>query len=224
MIVEIAHFLRHAPSTLMLQRKLPQGELYATLIARADAAGLADRRAALVAGLRGHVVELGCGTGAMFPWYAGDLRVTAVEPDAAFAVHARAAAARAAVSIEVVDGSGEALPLAQDSCDAAVCALVLCSVPSVDAVCRELVRVVRPGGEVRLLEHVRSPRRVAGILMDVVNPLWLYANRQGCRLNRDPLPALPRAGLEVIDVQPFQVWSSGIPAFPMRLVRARRPG
>ena len=221
MLAELAHFLRHAPGTLALQRRLPQDELYATLIARADAAGLAARRRELVAGLRGHVVEVGCGTGAMFPSYAGDVRVTAIEPDDAFAARARDAAARAAVPIEVVSGGGEALPLADASADAAVVALVLCSVHDVDAACRELARVVRPGGEVRLLEHVRSPRRVAGWLMDAVNPLWLAANRQGCRLNRDPLPALARAGLAIEHVEPFQVWSAGLPAFPMRLVRAR---
>jgi hypothetical protein len=77
---------------------------------------------------------------------------------------------------------------------------------------------------VRLLEHVRSPRRVAGALMDAVNPVWLKLNGQGCRLNRDPLPALKRAGLRVDDVEAFQVWSAGLPAFPMRLIRARRAG
>jgi hypothetical protein len=75
MIAELAHFLRYAPATLALQRRLPQDQLYATLIARADAAGLANQRAVLVAGLRGHVVEIGCGTVAMFPWYSGDLRM-----------------------------------------------------------------------------------------------------------------------------------------------------
>lgn len=222
MLAEVAHFLRHAPATLALKRRLPQDELYATLIARADAAGLAARRAELVRGLSGHVVEIGCGTGAMFAHYAGDVRVTAIEPDPAFAARAREAAARVAVPIEVVEGTGEQLPLVDGAADAAVLALVLCSVPSVDAVCREVARAVRPGGEVRLLEHVKSPRRVAGALMHLVNPLWLAANGQGCRLDRDPLPALARAGLEVEHVEPFQLWSAGLPAFPMRLIRARR--
>jgi SAM-dependent methyltransferase len=219
---ELAHFLYHAPATLALKRRVPQDELYATLIARADAAGLAARRDALVRGLRGHVVEIGCGTGAMFARYHGDLRVTAVEPDRAFAARAVAAATSAEVPITVIEASGEALPLADASADAAVLALVLCSVPSVDAVCAEVARVVRPGGEVRLLEHVRSARPIAGTMMDVVNPLWLRLNGQGCRLNRDPLPALARAGLAVEHVDEFQVWSAGIPAFPMRTITARR--
>lgn len=222
MLREIAHLVRHAPAALLLKRKLPQDELYATLIARADAAGLADRRRALVAGLTGHVVEVGCGTGSMFAHYEGPLRVTAIEPDPAFLAHAHRAAASAAVPIEVREGSGEALPLADASVDALVVALVLCSVPSAETVVAELARVLRPGGELRLLEHVRSPRPVAGALMDAVNPLWLRVNGQGCRLNRDPMPLLARARFAIERVEPFQVWSAGIPAFPMRLIFARR--
>lgn len=223
MLAELANLLRTAPGVLALKRRMPQDELYATLIARADAAGLAEHRRALVAGLRGHIAEIGCGTGAMFGIYAAPIeRVTAIEPDPAFAARARAAAATAAVPIDVIEGRGEALPLPDASVDAVVVALVLCSVPSVDAVCAELVRVLRPGGEVRLLEHVRSERRVAGALMHAFNPLWLAVNGQGCRMNRDPLPPLERAGLKIERVVPFQIFSEGIPAFPMREIYATR--
>lgn len=223
MLAEVAHFLRHAPATIALKRRLPQDELYQCLMARADAAGLAARRSELVAGLAGHVVEVGCGTGAMFARYEPPVaRVTAIEPDPAFADRAREAAGHARVPVEVVAGTGESMPLADGACDAAVLALVLCSVESPDAVCGEVARVVRRGGSVRLLEHVRSPRRIVGALMDLANPLWFRLNGQGCRLNRDPLPALERAGLRVDRVEPFQVWSAGMPAFPMRLISATR--
>ena len=222
MLREIAHLLRHAPGALALKRRLPQDELYAALIARADAAGLAAKRGELVAGLTGHVVEIGCGTGAMFPYYTTVSRVTAIEPDPAFAARARAAAAQARVRIDVVETAGEGLPLPDGSADAAVVALVLCSVTSVDDVCREIARVVRPGGELRLIEHVKSPRRVAGALMSALDPVWLRLNGQGCHMDRDPLPALARAGFDVERSEPFQIWSAGIPAFPMRLIFARR--
>jgi ubiquinone/menaquinone biosynthesis C-methylase UbiE len=223
MLAEVAHFLYHAPATLALKRRLPQDALYERLIARADAAGLSQRRDELIAGLGGHVVEVGCGTGAMFSRYAVPVgRVTAIEPDPAFAERARGAAKQARVPVEVVPGTGEAIPVADAGCDAVVLALVLCSVDAPDPVCREVARVVKPGGSVRLLEHVRSPRRISGALMDVVNPVWLRLNGQGCRLNRDPLPALERAGLRIDRIEPFQVWSAGLPAFPMRLIAATR--
>lgn len=219
MIRELAHLVRHTPATLALMRRLPQAELYDELIGRADAAGLAARRAALVADLAGRVVEIGCGTGAMFAAYPRGVDVIAVEPEPAFA----ALAARAAPPrITLIEASGDALPLADATADAAVLALVLCSVGSVDDVARELARVVRPGGALRLIEHVRSDRRVVGALMDAIDPVWLRINRQGCHLNRDPLPALGRAGFAVERVEPFQIWSAGLPAFPMRAIRARR--
>jgi SAM-dependent methyltransferase len=229
---ELVHLCRHAPGALALKRKLPQAELYETLIARADAAGLAEQRARLTATLTGSIVEVGCGTGAMFPFY-GDVDVTAIEPDPEFvAIASRNAmdlARRAALQpaqpsprIRVVEASGEALPLADRSMDAAVIALVLCSVPSPEAILAEVWRVVRPGGRVRLIEHVRSERRVAGRLMDLVDPLWLRLNGQGCHLNRDPKPALERAGFTIDRDEPFQIWSSGLPAFPMRLFLTTR--
>lgn len=223
MLAEIGHFFRHAPATLALKRKLPQEELYATLIARADAAGLAERRRELVAGLRGHVVEVGCGTGAMFQYYGdGVTKLSGIEPDAAFAAHARRAASSARVPVEVVDGTGEHLPFGDGLVDAIVLALVLCSVRDPDVVCRELARALRPGGEIRLLEHVRSPRAIAGGLMHAVNPLWLALNGQGCRMNRDPVPPLERAGFTIDRVEPFQIWSAGLPAWPMRLIFGHR--
>jgi SAM-dependent methyltransferase len=218
-LAELAHVLRHAPATLALKRRVPQAELYATLAARMDAAGMAARRAALVADLHGEVVEVGCGTGAMFGHYAADARVVAVEPEPTFAARARAVAP---ANVQVVDGRGEALPVGDAAVDAAVVALVLCSVDAPDAVCAEIARVVRPGGAVRLIEHVRSPHAVAGALMHAVNPLWVAVNGQGCRMDRDPLPALARAGIVVDAVDAFQVWSAGVPAFPMRAIRAHR--
>ena len=222
MIRELAHAAVHAPGAIALMRRLPQHEFYETLIGRADAAGLAHRRVELVTGLRGHVLEIGCGTGAMFPHYRHVTRVTALEPDAAFADRARAVAAEASADITVIAGTAEAIPLPDAAVDAAVVALVLCSVVSVDTVLRELARVVRPGGQVRFLEHVRSPNRVAGALMRLADPLWLRLNGQGCHMDRDPLPAIERAGLLIERVEPFQIWSAGIPAFPMRLVFATR--
>ncbi len=222
MLRELAHFALHAPAVVALKLRVPHDTLYATLIARADQAGLAAQRDALVEDLRGDVVEIGCGTGAMFASYRGDARITGIEPGADFAARARDAAASRERTIVVRDGRAEALPLADGAMDAAVVALVLCSVNDVDAACREIARVVRPGGAVRLIEHVRSPRPIAGALMSLVDPLWRAANGLGCRMDRDPLPALARAGLRVDAVTPFQIWSAGMPAFPMRRIHATR--
>lgn len=220
----LLHFLRHVPGTLRLKRRLTQAELYDTLMDRADAAGLGARRDALVAGLRGHVLEIGAGTGRMFGRYASDVRVTAIEPDAAFRERSVAPAASARAQVTVVDGTAEKLAFPDRRFDAAVVCLVLCSVASTTVVLQELRRVLKPGGELRLLEHVCSDRAVPGFFMRAFNWLWRLLNGQGCNMHRRPLPALAAAGFEVIEVEPFQVFSAGLPAFPMRRIVARAPG
>lgn len=221
---ELLHFLRHVPATLRLRKRLPRAELYDTLMDGADAAGLGARRDALVAGLSGDVLEIGAGTGRMFERYGADARVTALEPDRDLRARASAPAAAARARVTLVEGSAERLPLPDASVDAAVVCLVLCSVSSVAAVLGELRRVVKPGGELRLLEHVCSDRLVAGLFMRAFNWLWRLVNGQGCNMHRRPLPASRAAGFEIVEIERFQIFSPGIPAFPMLRIVARAPG
>lgn len=221
---ELAHFVRHAPSTLRLKRRVSQPELYDHVCGASDAAGLATWRARLVEDLAGDVLEVGAGTGLMFRHYGAGARVTAVEPDAAFAACAAPRIVAAAAAVELVAGTIEALPGASQVRDAAVVGLVLCSVADEAAALAELRRVLRPGAPLRLIEHVRSPRVIAGTLMRAANPLWRALNGQGCNMHRDPLPAIRAAGFAIDRLEPFQVYSPGLPAFPMRAIWARAPG
>jgi SAM-dependent methyltransferase len=224
MLRELTHFLRHAPATLRLKRTLPQAELYDTLCTAGDDAGMATWRSELLADLTGDVLEVGAGTGLMFAHYGAGARVTALEPDPAFAALAGPRAAAAAAAITIAAGTAEALPGPARSRDAAVVGLVLCSVADPDAALGELARVLRPGAPLRLIEHVRSPGAVAGTLMRAANPLWLALNAQGCNMHRDPLPLIRAAGFAVDRVEPFQIFTPGIPAFPMRAIWARNAG
>ncbi len=221
MLREIVHLVRHAPATLALKRRVSQAELYETIMARADDAGLAHERAALVSGLRGRVLEVGAGTGAMFRYYGEGADLVALEPDAQFVELARPKAKSAACRVELVAGSAERMPFADGSFDGVVVALALCSIPDVSLALSEIARAARPGAPIRLLEHVKSPRPIAGALMSVLDPLWLALNGQGCHMNRDPESELARAGFVVDDVRPFQVFAAGLPAFPMRRIDAR---
>lgn len=219
MLKEIAHFAWHAPATLRARRRLGQAGVYELLMERAEAAGLGARRAALVADLTGDVLEIGAGTGRMFAHYPRGVRVVALEPDAEFAALARVPAG---APIEIRIGRGEAVPAPDESFDAVVLALVLCSVEAPGHVLAEARRVLRPGGALRLIEHVRSERAVAGWLMDRLDGTWHRLNQQGCHMNRDPLPAIAAAGFTVQSVDPFQFYAAGLPAFPMRVIRAAR--
>ena len=218
---EVAHFFAHAPATLLLKRRLSQAELYETLMQRAEGSGLGEERRVLARGLRGNVLEIGCGTGLMFPHYDASVSLTAIECDASFLALAHPRAAAAACAIELIEGDAMSLPLPDGAFDAVVLSLVLCSVPDVDRVLSEVRRVLRRGGELRALEHVRSAKPVAGALMHLFDPIWHSLNGQGCHMNRDPDAALACAGFLVAAsraITPSLV--PGLPAFPYRSVRA----
>jgi ubiquinone/menaquinone biosynthesis C-methylase UbiE len=223
MLREILHLVRHMPATLLLRRQLTQTELYDVLMQRANEAGFAQERRCLVADLSGDVVELGCGTGLMFPYYADSVRLLAIDLDEDFLVRAHERAPLAAARIEVRQASAEAIPVGDGSQDAVVVSLMLCSVDNLDRVLGEVQRVLKPTGKLVLLEHVRSHGIVAGPLMDLLDPVWLYLNRQGCHMNRRPIEKLVERGFVIEEAVPFQVFAAGLPAFPMRRIRARFP-
>lgn len=223
MLKEIGHFIRNGKEVTTLQKLHPRAQFSDILTARADAQGYADVRRELVGDLTGRVLEVGCGTGAMFQYYGPEARVEAIEPEADFLSLATERAARAPDKIRAVAGDGMRVDFADGTFDAVVFGLVLCSVPSVERVLGEAFRVLRPGGAFRALEHVRSEGAVAGFLMDVANPLWLRLNKQGCSWNRNPLAAIVAAGFQLDDVKSFQRFDTILPAFPMRRVRAHKP-
>jgi len=220
MLREIVHLVRHTPATLRLRRRLTQVELYDTLMERCDEAGFAQERRRLVAGLSGAVVELGCGTGLMFPYYADSVRLLAIDLDEEFLARASARARNAAAQIEVRQGSAEAIPVPAHTQDAVVVSLMLCSVDNIDKVLAEVRRVLKPTGKLVLLEHVCSEGVVAGPLMNLLDPVWLYLNRQGCHMNRRPIEKLQQSGFIIHEAVPFQIFAAGLPAFPMRRIRA----
>ena len=223
MLEEITHFIRVAREASKLQKDHSRAEFADHLMAKADEQGWGDVRRELVGDLKGRVLEIGCGTGAMFQYYGPDARVEAVEPEADFLALAVARAQRSSGRIHAASGDGMSLPFADGSFDAVVLGLVLCSVPSVERVLAEAHRVLRAGGALRALEHVRSEHALAGFLMDVTNPLWLRLNKQGCRWNRNPIGAIEAAGFRIDDVWSFKRFDTVVPAFPMRRVKAHKP-
>jgi ubiquinone/menaquinone biosynthesis C-methylase UbiE len=189
-----------------------------------EAQGVADHRTRLLAGLSGRVVEIGAGTGATFRHYPVEVReVVAVEPEPYLRSLAVVAAAAAAVPVQVLDALAERLPLEDGSFDAAVAALVLCSVHDPSAALAELHRVVRPGGELRFYEHVLATS--PGLLrvqrtLDVVWPHLLG----GCHTARDTERAIAEAGFRMERCERFR-FPEGLlaaPASPHVLGAARR--
>lgn len=187
--------------------------------------GVAAHRRRTLAGLTGRVVEVGAGNGLNFAHYPDTVSgVLAVEPEDTLRAHAERAARQASVPVEVVDGHAGAVPAADGAYDAAVASLVLCSVPRQATALAELFRVLRPGGELRLYEHVRSGRAVVGLLQDAVTPLFA-AMAGNCHPNRDTEAAVVRAGFVIESAERFGFSPGpGVPRLPHVLGVARRPG
>ncbi|GAB1639815.1 class I SAM-dependent methyltransferase [Krasilnikovia sp. MM14-A1259] len=171
-----------------------------------DRAGGAEHRAALTAGLTGPVIEVGAGNGRMFAHYPPQVtRVVAVEPEPRLRAAAEEAARTAPVPVTVVDGLADALPGADGEYDAAVTALVLCTVPDQSTALAEIRRVVRPGGQLRFFEHVAADHpgtlhRIQRLVDATVWPRLLA----GCHTSRDTLTAIRSAGFTIDDVHHFR--------------------
>lgn len=160
-------------------------------------AGLVRWREKVCAGLSGDVLEIGFGSGTNVAHYPASVRrVFAVEP----APLARKLAAkhieRSPVTIEHVGLDGQRLPLGDESCDSALSTFTLCTIEDPHAALGEILRVLKPGGELHFLEHGIAPdasvarwqRRLNGIEQRVAD---------GCQLIRDPLEMVKNAGFEV---------------------------
>ncbi|MFF8904799.1 class I SAM-dependent methyltransferase [Streptomyces olivaceoviridis] len=176
---------------------------YLKIAAEADRRGGADHRDRLLAGLSGRVLEVGAGQGRNVRHYPETVtEVVALEPDDTLRTAAERAAASAPVPVAVVAGEAADLPGVDGAFDAVVASLVLCSVDDLPGVLAEMRRVLRPGGQMRFYEHVRSPHRWAGLLQDAITPLWSRA-AGGCHPNRDTESALRAAGFTVTEIDRF---------------------
>ena len=115
----------------------------------------------------------------------------------------------------VRDGVAHPLPVQDDGFDAAVTSLVLCTVPDPAYAVDELRRVVRPGGEVRFFEHVRSSRPRKARLQDALDDtgIWPFFVG-GCRTGRDTLGAFERAGFTIARARRVDVGPAANPANP----------
>ena len=223
MIREIYHFFRYGPKTQKRQKELGLVEFLKVMSRELDADGFGELRTALVSDIQGEILEIGAGTGAMFPYYGPHAIVTAIEPNEEFRGAAEESAGEAKAVIRVVPGAGEELPFGDGRFDAVTASTVLCSVASPIRTLAEMKRVLRVGGQIRLLEHVRSEHWLAGPLMKLLNPIWLRINKMGCHWDRQTVESVRDAGFTICSVERYKMFSKAVPAsFPLRLIKAER--
>jgi ubiquinone/menaquinone biosynthesis C-methylase UbiE len=180
-------------------------------------------RRRMLDGVGGRVVEVGAGTGVNFEHYPETVaEVVAVEPEPYLREKCADAAAQAALNVTVLEGVADRLPVDDESCDAAVACLVLCSVPDQARALAEIHRVLRPGGELRFYEHVISNRESRRRVQRFLDRTFYPRVSGGCHLTRDTRAAIDRAGFIVQRSRrfPFPPGKLGIPHI---LGSARRP-
>jgi ubiquinone/menaquinone biosynthesis C-methylase UbiE len=141
----------------------------------------------------GLVLEIGAGDGVNLAYYPPDAQVIATEPDSE--------------SIDLISDyednvmlaqvSAEELPFPDATFDAVVGTLVFCTIPDAQRALREVKRVLKPGGSLRLVEHVRAKNPIGRAFMQIANPAWHWMTG-GCNINRDTLSAVRAAGFQIL--------------------------
>jgi ubiquinone/menaquinone biosynthesis C-methylase UbiE len=170
---------------------------YDRMMAGTEEAGLARMRAELIPRAEGRVIEIGAGTGRNLDHYTGAARqLVLTEPEEPMAARLRARAAATDLPVEVTSAPAESLPFEDASFDTAVTTLALCTVDDPDQALAELRRVLRPGGQLLFLEHVRSRNPRLARWQDRFAPVWRMVGH-GCNCNRPTADSIRRAGFEL---------------------------
>ena len=178
-----------------------------------EAAGLQRERVALLAQARGNTVEIGAGTGLNLDHYPPTVtHLTLVEPDRHMRKRLRQRVARIRPDAAVLDARAESLPLPDASVDTVVVTFVLCSVADQTAALAEITRVLRPGGQLLFLEHVRDTDPQIADKQDHAPFLYSWI---GCHPNRATLEAITHSPLSVVNVRHGQVPKAPVIERPM---------
>ena len=161
------------------------------------------------------VLEVGVGTGRNLPYYPEGTAVTAIDLSPRMLERARSRAARESVAVELIEADAQELPFPDASFETAVATFVFCSVPDSVLGLSELRRVLVPGGQLLLVEHVLSRRPLIRPLMRLFNPLAVRMT--GANVDRETVENLLHAGL--VGVRTDDLWLDVV-----KLIEARAPG
>ncbi len=174
--------------------------MYDRMLARTEQACMLGHRRALLADVDGDVVEIGGGTGANLPHYGpGTASLTVTEPSKPMLHRLQRRIDEHAPTAKLLRAPAENLPFEDDSFDVAVSTLVLCGVDDQPRALQELRRVLRPGGRLLFVEHIRSEEPKLARLQDRMNRLNnLVAH---CDCNRPTVDSIRAAGFSIASLR-----------------------
>jgi len=182
--------------------------LFALISSRTDSkyeSEVSVHKRRLFGGLRGTVAELGPGPGTNLAYFPVGVRWIGIEPNVYMHRYLRRRAARLGRTVNLFTAVAEELPLATASVDSVVSSGVLCSLSDVDLSLREVLRVLRPLGSFRFVEHVAAPARTRRrLLQSVASPFWSTV-ADGCCLTRDLLGRIEQAGFANVQADKIEL-------------------
>jgi ubiquinone/menaquinone biosynthesis C-methylase UbiE len=186
---------------------------------RAESQFMEPLRREIVGQARGVVLEVGAGNGLNFAFYdpAQVERVEAIEPDSAMLRYVGERVKAARVPITITQAPVEHLPFVDATFDSAVCTLVFCSVNDPLRGLEEIRRVLKPGGTLLMIEHVRANGRFAVTIQNIITPVnRLIAGN--CHWNRPTEQIVYQAGFQLSERR-----DTGGGILPMVLLRVISP-
>jgi ubiquinone/menaquinone biosynthesis C-methylase UbiE len=166
-----------------------------------EEAGMREMRRELLSEASGKTIELGAGTGLnleLYPDTVSELDLT--EPDPHMAKQLRARVEGSGRAARIAEAGAERLPFADDSFDTAVATLVFCTIPDPGAAVNELGRVLKPGGRLLFIEHVRAEDPGLARWQDRLEKPWRFLG-DGCHCNRDTVATISASRLELDRVE-----------------------
>ena len=193
--------------------------VYDPMMKGVEQLGLAQRRAQLLSGLQGKILEVGSGTGANFQYYSDGANVIGCEPSVAMYDKGQALlndrVFQAQINLVNMGVHDDRLfkIISNGSLDAVVCTLVLCSVPDHITALRNFKHWLKPDGKLIILEHVRAKNPVGSFAQDIAAPLWHFC-ADGCNLNRATDEDLKYAGFKPVYEEYFDL---GLPWYMSKM-------
>jgi ubiquinone/menaquinone biosynthesis C-methylase UbiE len=157
-------------------------------------------RAMAIPSAMGEVLELGIGSGLNLPFYSSNVKcLYGVDPSPELLRRARTRAAQVALSVELLNQSAEQIPLKDQSMDTVVSTWVMCSIPDLPSVLREMKRVLKPDGRLIFIEHGLSADSKVQKWQNRLTPIWRRIGG-GCTLNKKIDDLIRSAGFQITEL------------------------